>query len=429
MNITIIGTGFVGVVSAAVYSSFGNTVFGLDIDEKKVESLKNAVVPFYEPELEALLKTQQAQGNLLFTTDYSAAIPQSEVIIIAVGTPSTNEGAVNLDYVYASCDSLAPHIQPGAIIVLKSTVPPGTADSVKQRISEKTSTPFHIASIPEFLKEGTAVHDTLYPDRVVIGTDNEEVFSKLAELHKPLNAPILHLSVESAQMAKYTANAYLATRITFINEIADICETNGADVQEVIQAIGYDKRIGSHYWYPGLGYGGSCFPKDVKEISAYSRAHGLADNLFNQVNRINDGRITRLLDTFATRIGGWKDKKVAVLGLAFKPHTDDMREAPSTKIIPQLLEAGAFVSGYDPKAKEVAPMFIKPHQNLVYVDTIEEAVQQADVVIALIEWPEVVNFDFATHKSKDVTWIIDARNQLDKNHLEAAGYSYIGIGR
>lgn len=429
MNIAVIGTGFVGVVSAAVYASFGNKVFGIDIDAKKIETLKNSTVPFYEPDLEKLLKEQQATGNLFFTTDYSEVIPQVDIIIIAVGTPSNNDGQVNLDYVYAACKSLAPYLKENTIVILKSTVPPGTSRSVNDVIKENTSTPFFIASVPEFLKEGTAVHDTLNPDRIVIGTNNDEVFKKIAELHKPLHAPILHVSVESAQMAKYTANAYLATRITFINEISDLCETNNANIDEVISAIGYDKRIGSHYWYPGLGYGGSCFPKDVKELAAYSRSVGLDNNLFNNLNRINTDRIPRILSAFEKEVGGFENKKVAVLGLAFKPNTDDMREAPSLKVIPYLLDKGSHVTAYDPKAKETAQSILPASGKLTYTDTVNDAIADTDIIIALIEWTEIITFPFTEHAHKPGIWFFDVRNQLDKTSLENAGFLYKGIGK
>jgi len=431
MNVCVIGTGFVGVVSAAVYSSFGNSVIGLDIDPNKIEKLKQGIVPFYEPGLKHLLLEQQAHGNLKFTTVYKEAISSAEIIIVAVGTPSSKEGKVELKYVHSAAESLAPYLAKGAIIVVKSTVPPGTLDSFKKVVeSHAPHQDFHMASVPEFLKEGTAVEDTLHPDRVVIGAYNEEVFTKLTELHAPLNAPVVKLSPESAQMVKYAANAYLATRITFINQIADLCEQNAADVNDVIHAMGFDKRIGHHYWYPGFGYGGSCFPKDVKELAAYSRSVGLNDNLLNHLDRLNEERIPKLLEKYSKQVGGWKDKKVAVLGLAFKPHTDDMREAPSIKVIPWLLEQGANVVGYDPKSLEVVPYFIKEHPNASYTDDVANAVKDADVIMILIEWPEIIQYDFASARNTNKKqWIIDSRNQLDSETMTSAGFDYIGVGR
>lgn len=430
MNITIIGTGFVGVVSAAVFASLGNQIIGLDVDEKKVASLKKGKVPFFEPDLERLLLEQQAAGNLTFTTNYAEAITKAEIIMIAVGTPSAADGQADLKYVFASIDSAAPYIQPETIIVVKSTVPPGTLDVIAERLNDKVKVPYYLASLPEYLREGSAVYDTLHPDRVVIGATEQHVQDKLEELHKPLGAPILKMKPVSAQMAKYAANAYLANRILFINQIADLCEQNGADVEQVIDAIGYDKRIGSHYWYPGFGYGGSCFPKDVSELAAYSRSIGLGDNLFNSMTQLNKQRIPMLMDRYAEQVKGWENRTVAVLGLAFKPNTDDMREAPSIKTIEYLVKHGAKVRGYDPQALETVPYFIPEHENISYFDTIEEAVAGAEVIMVLIEWPQIIEFDFGKSRNKlEEQWLIDARNQFDPKQVEAWGYNYIGIGR
>jgi UDPglucose 6-dehydrogenase len=438
MQITIIGTGFVGVVSAAVYASFGHRVIGLDIDQNKIEKLRQGVVPFYEPGLSELLVEQQQHGNLTFTTSYQEAISEAEIIIIAVGTPSAPDGQADLKYVFASAESVAPYLQPKAIIVIKSTVPPGTLEKVQEKVAAKTKTIFYTASLPEFLREGSAVEDTLHPDRIVIGANEPEVMAKLEELHKPLNAPIVKIKPESAQMAKYAANSYLATRITFINQIADLCEKNGADVQDIIAAIGFDKRIGKHYWYPGLGYGGSCFPKDVKELAAYSRAVGEENNLLNKVNELNEQRIWRLLDKYAEMVGGWEGKKVAILGLSFKPNTDDMREAPSTKIIPYLINRGAQTTGFDPQATWTANMMTttetaaKTTENGTFTQakTIEDATKDADIILSVIEWPEILQFDFAKARAaQKKQWFIDARNQFTPKDIQALGYTYIGTGR
>lgn len=431
MNLTVIGTGFVGVVSAAVYASFGHQVIGLDVDEKKVASLRQSIVPFYEPNLTELLVEQQKAGRLSFTTDYHAAISDADIIIIAVGTPSAPDGQADLKYVFMAAESLAPHLKSNAIVVVKSTVPPGTLDKVDARIKPLATVTYHLASVPEFLREGSAVYDTLHPSRVVIGAEHDEAFEKLELLHKPLNAPVVRVKPESAQMAKYAANAYLATRITFINQIADLCEKNGADVEDVIQAIGFDQRVGSHYWYPGLGYGGSCFPKDVKELAAYSKAVGETGNLFIKVNELNDARLERLMANFSRQVGGWQGKKVAFLGLSFKPHTDDMREAPSTKIIPRLLAEGATVVGYDPMAKpDPSLLGATPDSAFSQVDTIEEACQDADVILAVVEWPQIVSFDFAAVRNQSKQqWLIDARNQFEPEMIKKIGFTYIGIGR
>jgi UDPglucose 6-dehydrogenase len=430
MKIAIIGTGFVGVVTAAVYASFGHEVVGLDIDQKKIGTLKNSKVPFFEPNLEELLSTTQKDGNLTFTTSYKNAVTDSDIIVIAVGTPSTSEGSADLRYVYAASESAAEFLKEKAVIVVKSTVPPGTLPKVSEHIKKHAKVSFATASVPEFLKEGTAVHDTLHPDRVVIGASHNYAFELLAELHKPLQAPIIKVSPESAQMAKYAANAYLATRITFINQIADLCEKNGADIQEVIAAISEDKRVGGHYWYPGFGYGGSCFPKDVKELAHYSRSVGENGNLFNKITELNENRISKLLNHYSSQIDGFEDKSVAVLGLSFKPNTDDMREAPSIKVIPYLLSEGASVKGFDPKALDAVKHFISEDKNLSYHETILEACKDSDVIVALIEWAEIVAFDFS--KVRDTSkeqYFIDSRNQFDKKTLEDLGFKYFGVGR
>ncbi|MFH2118628.1 MAG: UDP-glucose/GDP-mannose dehydrogenase family protein [Candidatus Paceibacterota bacterium] len=430
MNITIIGTGFVGVVTAAVYASFGHDVIGLDIDEQKIASLKKSRVPFYEPGLEELLKEQQANGNLTFTTNYETAIKEAEVILVAVGTPSAPDGQADLRFVFASVESLAPHLQKQAIVVIKSTVPPGTLDRVEELIRQHTKVEFYTAAVPEFLKEGSAVEDTLHPDRIVIGATNEQVFKKLEELHRPLQTKIIKVKPESAQMAKYAANAYLATRITFINQIADLCEKNGANVEEVVAAISLDKRIGAHYWYPGFGYGGSCFPKDVKELAAYSRAIGESDNLFNKVNDLNQDRVPKLLENFEKIIGGWKDKQVAILGLSFKPNTDDMRESPATLVIPILLSKGTKITSFDPMSDWQKFLRLeKMEKNHQQVETIEQAVKNADVIISLVEWPEIIGFDFAKTKLAKQQWFIDARNQFSPAVIKKMDYHYLGLGR
>jgi len=441
MNICIIGTGFVGVVSASVYASFGNTVIGLDIDPQKIEKLKHGQVPFFEPGLSDLLLEQQKSGNLHFTTDYSLAVSQAEVVFVAVGTPSTSTGEADLKYVFATADSIAPFLQENAIVVIKSTVPPGTLTQYAERVKTKTQAQFFMASVPEFLREGSAVADTLHPDRVLIGTTEPEVAEKLTLLHQPLQTQIIHTSPESAQMAKYSANAYLATRITFINQIADLCEKNGADIEEVIQAIGQDKRIGSQYWYPGLGYGGSCFPKDVKELAAYANSIGETNNVLIKINEVNEQRIEKILNQYEQKIGGWLNKKVAVLGLSFKPETNDMREAPSIKIIPYLLSKGAQVLGFDPKAEwpvngdisfftATPPVTtVSPDSSFTQVNTINDAVRDVDVIMCVIEWPEITSFDFSQSKSAKTQWFVDTRNQFSPKEVTAWGYNYLGIGR
>jgi len=427
MTITVIGTGFVGVVASAVFAKFGNTVYGLDIDEKKIKKLSQGKMPFFEPGLKELVLAGVKKGNLKYTTSYKTAISRSDVIFISVGTPSASDGQADIKYVLASAKSLAPHLKPQAIVVLKSTVPPSTNQAVEKEIKKHTKTHFHIASMPEFLKEGTAVDDFLNPDRVVIGANSSSVVKKLETLHKPLGGEIVVVKPESAQMSKYAANAYLAQRITFINQIANLCEKNGADVQEVIQAMGFDQRIGGHYWYPGLGYGGSCFPKDVKEVAAYARAEGESDSLFIKIDQLNDARIPKILNKLDKKVSGFKDKTVAILGLSFKPNTSDTREAPAAKIIPLLLEKKVTIRAYDPQALEEAKHLYK---EIYFAKNTQDALKGVDILMLLIEWDEFTSLDLKKVKQlMKGNIFIDTRNQYDPKTVAKAGLKYIGIGR
>lgn len=418
MKIACIGTGFVGVVTSAVFAKLGHQVIGLDIDESKVKSLREGVVPFFEPSLQELLLETQSSGNLSFTTDYALAIKEAEIIIVMVGTPSAKDGQADLTYLFAACQSLAPHLKDGAIVVIKSTIPPGTFTKLRELIQAKTSINFELASVPEFLKEGTAVEDTLHPDRLVIGATSPEAISTLKQLHSRLTNNIIVMSPESAQMAKYSANIYLATRITFINQIANLCEKNGADIQEVIAGIGEDKRIGSHYWYPGLGYGGSCFPKDVKEIAAYAKSIGEPDSLFIKIDDLNVQRIPKLMTHYDALVGGFAGKTVAILGLSFKKNTNDTRVAPSLVVIPWLKEHGAKVVTVDPK---VPADFTDPYL----------AISGANIVILLVEWDEYQKLDLAKLSELMIKpkYFFDTRNQYDPIKVTAAGLKYKGVGR
>lgn len=418
MKIACIGTGFVGVVSAAVFAQLGHEVAGLDIDQGKIDSLKQGIVPFYEPGLSELLLSTQKDGQLTFTTDYAQAIPSAEIIFLMVGTPSKVDGSADLSYLYSALDSLAPHLGDDVIIVIKSTVPPGTNEVVRKRLASNTKVKFHLASVPEFLKEGTAVEDTLHPDRIVLGVEDDYSRDILTQLHSPLTQNIIVMNPESAQMTKYAANNYLATRITFINQIADLCEHNGADVEEVIRGIGLDRRIGSHYWYPGLGYGGSCFPKDVKELAAYAKRVGESDSLFIHLDRLNSVRILRILKQLESELDTFKDKTVAILGLAFKPNTNDTREAPANYVIPYLVERGAKVVTVDPQVKADTS---DPYQ----------AVTGAHLVMLLTEWDSFKSLDLAKIKTlmQAPFTFFDSRNLYNPELAVQTGLTYRGIGR
>lgn len=429
MKITCIGTGFVGVVTTAVLAKLGNEVIGLDIDEAKIAKLKEGIVPFFEPGLSELLIETQKSGNLTFTTDYAKAVPDSDVVMIMVGTPSAPDGSADLRFVESVATSIAPHLKENAVVVIKSTVPPGTNSHIRELIRSITTKSFHMASVPEFLKEGTAVEDTLHPDRVVIGVEDE--FSKeiLTKLHEPLTKNILVMNPESAQMTKYAANNYLATRITFINQIADLCEYNGADIEEVIKGIGADHRIGPGYWYPGLGYGGSCFPKDVKEIAAYAKKVGENSSLFITINDLNEARINRKLEQFKKEIGTFSGKTVVVLGLSFKKNTNDTRVAPSLTVIPWLISEGATVRATDPQAVDEAKVLLS--DKVIYTKDAYEAATGADIAILLVEWDDYTNLDLSKliklMKANPV--FIDTRNQYNPKTVTDAGFNYIGVGR
>jgi len=418
MKIACIGTGFVGVVTASVFAKLGHTVVGLDIDKQKIELLRKGEVPFFEPGLSELLIEEQGKGNLTFTTNYAEAVTEAEIILIMVGTPSKSNGEADLKYINAAAELVSPYLSEGAIIVLKSTVPPGTNAKIHELITKKTKSAFDIASIPEFLREGTAVSDTLHPDRVLIGSNNETTIAKLKSLHEPLTKNIIIMKPESAQMAKYASNVYLAMRITFANQMADLCEQNGADVEEVIRGMGADPRIGDHYWYPGLGYGGSCFPKDVKEIAAYARSVGESESIFIAVDDRNEKRIPRLMSKYENLVGGFKNKIVTVLGLSFKKNTNDTREAPANKVIPWLTNQGAIVRSVDPKVKANFP---DPYQ----------AANGSHIVMLLVEWDEYIELDLKRLASVmlEPKYFIDTRNQYSKKEAEAAGLKYQGVGR
>lgn len=427
MNIAIIGTGFVGVVSSAVFASHGHHVWGIDIDSSKIAKLNQGIAPFFEPGLEELLQEGIRSELLTFTTDYAAAIPSAEVVMITVGTPSSPEGKADLSYVLSACESLGPHLRPGAVVVIKSTVPPGSFQQVAAVLSNTTKVSYHLASVPEFLREGSAVADTVSPDRIVLGVTDEISENVLTKLHKPFQAPLVVTKPESAQLGKYAANAYLALRIGFINQIADFCEASGADVNDVIKIIGHDRRIGSHYWYPGLGYGGSCFPKDVRELAYSSKVLSLGETLFTSLNSINSARIAKKLAAWGKSVNGFSHKRVAVLGLSFKPSTTDLRESPALTVIPYLLDQGATVVGFDPMAVEEAEKLLPAHEKLQLTSNLATAIEDADILLALIEWPQIITHNYQAKKGRP-QWFIDARNQFNPQQLRQAGFTYIGIG-
>ncbi|GAB4559983.1 MAG: UDP-glucose/GDP-mannose dehydrogenase family protein [Anaerolineae bacterium] len=428
-NICVIGTGYVGLVTGTCFADMGNRVVCLDIDEAKVEKLKAGVMPIYEPGLEEMVRRNVAAGRLSFTTSYPEGLKDAEFVFIAVGTPSGVDGEADLRYVRMAAESIAQHMDHPLIIVNKSTVPVGTGDWVADivRRTQPKPIPFWVVSNPEFLREGSAIQDFLNPDRVVLGSMDREAAEKVAQLHLSLRAPIIVTDLRTAEMIKYASNAFLATRISFINEIASICERLGADVKEVAIGMGYDKRIGHAFLDAGIGWGGSCFPKDVKALEYMALVHGAHPSLLRAVMEINRDQRRMVIHKLREILGSLRDVRVGLLGLAFKPNTDDMREAPAVDIAHMLISEGASVRGYDPVALENARRVL-PEVELVS-DPYKLA-EGCDALVLCTEWNEFKHLDFARIKElmrRPV--LIDGRNLYDPDTLRALGFEYRGVGR
>lgn len=430
MNITVLGAGYVGLTLAAVLSDFGHRVWVVRKDSQKNEALKNGQVHFFEPGLEALVKKNLASGRLCPTTDYQEAVPHSEIVFIAVGTPSLSSGEMDITQVFESAAEVGRNLRRGyTLIVNKSTVPPGTTWKVSQIIQKNKKRPsnFEISFCPEFLREGSAVQDTLHPDRVVIGTETPRAARILKQLHQPFGAPILQCRITSAELIKYTANAYLALRIVFINQIADLCEKIGADVEEVVKGIGLDKRIGSHYWYPGLGYGGSCFPKDVAGLAFFADKKGMEDNLFTKMHQLNKARIDKTLKRISEQFVSLKGKVVGVLGLACKQGTDDVRKSPAMDIVRALLKKGVRIQAYDPLAMENAKREL---EGVKFCANPYQVAEKAEALLILTDWPEFKKIDLRKiKKAMKKNFIFDSRNLLAKEQVAALGFNYLSVGR
>ena len=430
-KITIIGTGYVGLVTGTCFADLGNKVTCLDIDEKKIETLRSGGVPIYEPGLQEMIGRNVKAGRLSFTTSYEEGLEEAELVFIAVGTPSGVDGEADLRYVRMAAESIAETMKHPLIIVNKSTVPVGTGDWVADIVTKKQPEPipFSVVSNPEFLREGNAINDFLNPDRVVLGSLDREAAEKVAQLYLPLRAPIVITDLRTAEMIKYASNAFLATRISFINEIASICEKLGADVKEVAAGMGYDKRIGHYFLDAGLGFGGSCFPKDVKALEYMALIHGTHPQLLRAVMEINRDQRRKVIHVLRDLLGGsLQDKVVGLLGLSFKPNTDDMREAPSVDLAHLLSHEGAVVKGYDPVAGPVAKQVI-PEVKLAS-DPYDLA-SGCDAVILVTEWNEFKNLDMARMANimHQPPVMIDGRNIYDPEEMRSYGFVYRGIGR
>ncbi len=430
-QICVVGVGYVGLVSGACFADLGNRVIALDIDEKRVENLKKGILPIYEPGLEELVERNVKAGRLSFTTSYEEALDGTEFAFIAVGTPSGVEGDADLQYVAAAARSIAENMKDELILINKSTVPVGTGDWVADIVKEAQTEPidFSVVSCPEFLREGSAIGDFMHPHRTVLGSQDQEAAEKVAHLHLPLRAPIVITNLRTAEMIKYASNAFLATKISFINEVADICEALGADVKEVAVGMGYDKRIGPMFLDAGLGWGGSCFPKDVKALAFMAEEQGLEPFILNKTLDVNYKRRDMAVEYVTEMLGGSvKGKTIGLLGLAFKPNTDDMRDAPSIDIANALTAAGATVRGFDPVSMEVA-RGIMPAVKM-YNDSYSMA-DGCDALMVITEWNEFKQLDLKKVKElmNDSAVLFDGRNIYDPEQVRELGFTYRAMGR
>lgn len=443
MRVAIFGTGYVGLVTGTCLAEVGHDVVCIDVDAAKIDGLNQGVVPIYEPGLEPMVRANHAAGRLRFTTDAAAAVAHGEVLFIAVGTPPDEDGSADLQYVLAVARTIGTHLARPVVVVDKSTVPVGTADKVRTTIATTlgergAGIAFDVVSNPEFLKEGGAVEDCMRPDRIVVGADSATAVETLRRLYAPFNRNhdrLVVMDVRSAELTKYAANAMLATKISFMNEIANIAEKVGADVEMVRHGIGSDPRIGWHFIYPGAGYGGSCFPKDVQALARTAQQHGYDAKLLGAVESVNDAQKGHLFELVQRHYDSGEDEGVrgktfAVWGLAFKPNTDDMREASSRRLLAQLWEAGAKVRAYDPEAGREAARIFGERDDLLLCDSAAAALEGADALIVVTEWKQFRSPDFGALKAAlgDAV-IFDGRNLYPPEEVEAAGLAYYGIGR
>ena len=437
MKVGIVGSGYVGLVAAACFAEMGNKVICVDVDQKKIENLKKGIVPIYEPGIEQLVLDNQKKGTLHFTTNIKDALDEVKVVFIAVGTPMGDDGSADLKFVLQVAKDIGNQMSHHLVVVDKSTVPVGTADLVEETIqnalSQRNSNlTFDVVSNPEFLKEGAAIDDFMRPDRVVVGASNEDSMSLMKELYDPFTFNqdrFIGMDIRSAEMTKYAANAMLATKISFINEMANICEHVGADINEVRIGIGSDKRIGYQFIYPGCGYGGSCFPKDVKALVNIAERSGYTPQLIRSVEKVNSDQKNILFKKLVSRFGSdLNDKTFAVWGLSFKPETDDMREAPSINLIKSILSAGGKVNAYDPKATEQAKYYLQDLE-VHYCSDKYEAIQNTEAVVLVTEWKEFRSPDFEKMKElMNQNILIDGRNQFSEEQINKHEFEYFQIG-
>ncbi|MCX7020030.1 MAG: UDP-glucose/GDP-mannose dehydrogenase family protein [Candidatus Sumerlaeota bacterium] len=430
MNVCVIGTGYVGLLTGAAFADLGNEVVCVDKDQRKIDMLNRGEMPIYEPGLEEMVKRSREENRITFTTNLSDSVKKSRVVFIAVGTPPKESGETDLQYVEAVAKEIAANLDRYTIIVNKSTVPVGTGDFVRSIIeaNRRRDVDFDVVSNPEFLKEGTGVFDALNPERIIIGAPTRHVAMDLVELYAPLEAPMLITDVESAEMIKYASNAFLATKISFINTVANICERAGADVTQVAKGMGYDSRIGREFLQAGLGFGGSCFPKDTLSLRHVGRKFGENTELLDSVLSVNEDRVPRFVRRIIETLGNVQGKTIAILGLAFKANTDDMREAKSLEIIAALKEAGATIRAYDPIAMEAAKAVIP--DGLTYCRNAYEAAENSDLAVIVTDWNEFKQLNMEKLKEKMKNPIIfDGRNIYKPENMKKFGFEYYSIGR
>ncbi|MDB2525127.1 UDP-glucose/GDP-mannose dehydrogenase family protein [Mariniblastus sp.] len=432
MDIAMIGTGYVGLVSGTCFAESGNNITCVDIDQGKIDRLNEGVIPIYEPGLTEMVQRNHKAGRLHFTTDLESAVTKAKVVYLAVGTPQGDDGSANLSALWSVVAGIAPFINADTVVVTKSTVPVGTNKGIYDRLFELNGIHYRVASNPEFLKEGAAIHDFMYPDRVVVGVREEETKEILNELYSPFlrtDKPFLSMSPESAELTKYVANALLATKISFINEMANLCEKMGGDINDVRRGIGHDQRIGFSFLFPGVGYGGSCFPKDVRALASMSKANDLPPTILDAVDQVNDRQKFVLTQKVDQHFGGdLKGLRFAVWGLAFKPKTDDIREAPALVMIEQLLERGATVCVFDPEAVENVKMELG--DKVEYAEKSMDALAGVDALAINTEWDVFRHPDFDAIKSTMKSPVIfDGRNLYNPVQLAGLGFTYYSIGR
>jgi len=429
-KICVIGTGYVGLVTGTCFADLGNNVHCLDVDPNRVNNLKNGIMPIYEPGLEQLVKQNVQAGRLIFTMSYQDALKDAEYAFIAVGTPSGNDGEADLQYVRQAAESIADLVEHPILVINKSTVPVGTGDWVAEVINKRRAgkpLDFSVVSNPEFLREGSAINDFMNPDRVVLGSEDPEAANRVAALYQPLRCTIMVTDLRTAEMIKYASNAFLATRISFINEIGNMCEELGADVKEVALGMGYDKRIGHAFLDAGLGWGGSCFPKDVKALEHMAVLHGTQPQMLQAVMEINRNQRRRAIMKLRKALRSLNDKTIGILGISFKPNTDDIRDAAAIEIIHLLQNEGAHIRAYDPQAMDNASKTLK---NVILCESPYQVAEKADALILATEWNEFKQLDFAKVKElMNQPVILDGRNLWDAKSMKELGFNYMGVGR